>query len=269
MASFLTSDKAVLHYETFGFDIHHPALVFLNGTAQTTQVWRAFAKRLQKYFRILLYDARTQGQSRMGSEAPLLERHADDLSELMAHLSIPRAHLAGFSHGAAVALAVAAKQPQLVDRLVLCCPAYRSGIRYEATLENWIQSLEKNGLEAFAQDQVKVAFSNAFLEKHPDVTRNIIESIVQNHNKESLLAQLKAMAVYPPPSDFPPITPLPVLLISAGRDPFLNKEEAKKLSARHSTEHLHFKDLGHAVPLEAPTAFLKALTRFLGEPLGD
>lgn len=265
MAFFSTPDGASLYFETFDFDNDHPVLVFLNGTAQTTRIWQAFAKRLGKKFRVLLYDARTQGQSRMGHQAPSLAQHAEDLTALLAHINVSRAHLVGFSHGASVACAVAARQPRLVDRLVLCCPANRSKPVYETMLKNWIQVLENEGLEAFARDQVKVVFSGAYLDKNPHVIRRIVESIVCFHHKANLLAQLKAMAAYPQLYDFPPMNSHRILLISAGRDTFLNRVEAEKLAAFHSAEHLHFPDLGHAVPLEASTAFSNTLSQFLGK----
>ena len=67
-SSFKTSDSTNIYYETHGFESSGPAVIFLNGTMQTTFNWRPHARVFKDSFRVILYDARAQGQSELGEK---------------------------------------------------------------------------------------------------------------------------------------------------------------------------------------------------------
>ena len=75
MAYYRTPDGCSLYYETIGFELARPVIVFLNGTLQTTMYWKASAASLKPAFRSLLYDARGQGESELGSQPLSLALH--------------------------------------------------------------------------------------------------------------------------------------------------------------------------------------------------
>jgi len=61
-----------------------------------------------------------------GSDAFSFEQHAADAAALLRHLEVPRAHVAGHSTGAIIALQLAADEPALVQALVLLEPPLMS-----------------------------------------------------------------------------------------------------------------------------------------------
>ena len=67
MPYFFTSDSCKLYYTTHNFESSRPLVVFLNGTSQTTIYWEQHVTAFSERFGVLRYDARSQGQSDMGT----------------------------------------------------------------------------------------------------------------------------------------------------------------------------------------------------------
>ena len=120
MPYFTTPDNCRLFYTAHHFEPSKPLVAFLNGTSQTTIYWEPHVNAFPEQFGVLRYDARSQGQSGLGDREISAEIHISDLQGLLDHLNAQQTHLIGISHGAYVALRLAAVTPRLVDRLVLC-----------------------------------------------------------------------------------------------------------------------------------------------------
>lgn len=104
-----------LHYDLVG---DGPPLVLVHGSWGDGTGWDLTLPDLAQRFRVLTYDRR--GHSR--SERPLTQGSADedveDLAALIVHLDLAPAHVAGSSSGAALALRLAARYPDLVRSVV-------------------------------------------------------------------------------------------------------------------------------------------------------
>jgi len=86
------------------------AVLLLNGGLMTIASWEPVAAGLRKSWKVVGCDFRGQLRS-SGEPPPDLEGHMLDVLELMDALGIARAHLAGTSFGALVALRLAALHP--------------------------------------------------------------------------------------------------------------------------------------------------------------
>jgi pimeloyl-ACP methyl ester carboxylesterase len=165
MPYFTAEDGCRLYYETQGVASSKPVVVFLNGIMQNTLHWKPHAHALKEYFRVLRYDARAQGQSDLGSGELSLEAHAGDLSALLNHLGVEKAHLVGMSHGARVALACAADLPDRIARLVLCGIGAERTFRAELMVRSWVQILKRCGLETMVWVSLPFLFGEVFLKQ--------------------------------------------------------------------------------------------------------
>src|SRR4051812_2142573 len=96
-----------------------PVLVLSNSLGATLKMWNPQARALARTFRLVRYDTRGHG----GSETPPGPYGIDDLGqdvvELLDHLDLERAHVAGLSLGGMTAMWLAIHAPRRVDRLVL------------------------------------------------------------------------------------------------------------------------------------------------------
>ncbi|MBW2249678.1 MAG: alpha/beta fold hydrolase [Deltaproteobacteria bacterium] len=262
-SSFKTSDGCKIYYETHGFESSKPVVVFLNGTMQTTFNWRPHARVLKNGFRVILYDARAQGQSELGKKKLSIDLHVKDLLELLNHLEIKKAHLAGLSHGAYVALSFASKLPDFVGRLVLCSVGVKITDQVENIISSWLEMLQQSGLRSLAWAVLPVVFGEIFLKQNERMIDKIAEAIVVRNNKDALIAQLKAINNYPAPGSLAKKINCPALIISGSQDRLVKTEDAKALADLCRGRHEEFPGIGHSIPAETPELYNKTVLDFL------
>jgi 3-oxoadipate enol-lactonase len=262
MPYFKTTDGCRLFYETFGVEPLKPAVVFLNGTTQTTVHWRPQALYFKKEYPILLYDARAQGKSERGPSPLTLDSHVDDLLSLLVHLGLEKVLLVGLSHGAHVALAMAAKNPAQVDGLVLCSMAAEASARARTALLSWERILRAGGLEAMAWAALPTIFGETYLAENRRVLDKMVTAVATRNCADALLAHLAAMTHYPPPSRHGAHIRRPTLVISGEQDPLVSPQGAARLAAVCRGTHRLLPQTGHTVPIEAADLFNQALAVF-------
>jgi 3-oxoadipate enol-lactonase len=106
-----------LYYEVHG---EGPALVFAHGGGGNHLSWWQNVPVLAQHFRCITFDHRGFGASRDVADGPGPTAFVEDLRELLDHLSIQRAALAGQSMGGWTVLGFATAYPDRVSALVLC-----------------------------------------------------------------------------------------------------------------------------------------------------
>ncbi len=99
-------------------------LVLLHGGAVDTRFFKDNIPALAERFRVIGTDLWGHGRS-PDREGPFtLESFSDDVAELIERVAGGRAHVVGHSIGAAVALVLALRRPELVDLLALISGGY-------------------------------------------------------------------------------------------------------------------------------------------------
>ena len=252
-----------LFYQPTGLVTSKPVIVFLNGTAQTTLSWILTARRLNEAFATLLYDARCQGQSDIGSEPIALDRHIRDLHSLLTFLNIPAAHLVGLSHGAHVALGFIEHHPKQVASLILCSIGAGNREKIQTRINNWIDLLNRKGLEGFARHITADVLGQDYLDQNADLLDQMHHALVKRNRKEALLTHLNAMRDYPPAEQLAASVSHPCLVLSGEKDRLIPPSEAAALAAHCQGQHELIAGAGHSLPIETPEQFDKAILNFL------
>jgi 3-oxoadipate enol-lactonase len=144
-----------------------PVVVLSNSLGTTLDMWDPQLPSLARHFRVIRYDHRGHG----GSPAPPgpygMGDLAGDLLALLDRLGIERAHVCGASLGGQVAMWIAAKAPDRVDRLVLCCTSPAFG-----PPDLWAERariVRADGTGAVAATVVARWFTPDFAAAHPEV----------------------------------------------------------------------------------------------------
>lgn len=140
----VTANGAKLYCELHGPE-SAPLVVLNNGIIMNAaSSWAFQLPALSERYRLLLYDARGQGQSDHPDQPYSMELHADDLAALLGELGFQQAHIAGISYGGEIAQAFALKYPELTRSLVLIDTVSEVGPELELVIQSWMDAL-RNG----------------------------------------------------------------------------------------------------------------------------
>lgn len=142
-----------------------PSWVFANALGTDLRVWDTLAAVLPGK-RLVRYDKRGHGLSELTPGPYTMTELADDLAAVLDALGLKSTVIVGLSIGGMIALALAARRPDLVRALVLMDTAPRIG-----TAEMWqerIATVEAEGVGALGEGTMARWFPEAFRRDHGD-----------------------------------------------------------------------------------------------------
>ncbi|MBI0534767.1 alpha/beta hydrolase [Roseomonas sp. KE2513] len=124
MPEFESAPGVTLHYTVDDFTdpwTPAPTVILLHGLAESGEAFRAFVPYLARRHRVVRLDNRGYGRSpALPADHPWrFDSLVEDVVALIRHLGIERAHLVGGKIGGTIALATAARHPEVVGRLAV------------------------------------------------------------------------------------------------------------------------------------------------------
>lgn len=267
----MTADaRPEIHTTPIGEDGTADQIVFLHGLFGQGKNFTSIAKALQPDFASLLVDLPNHGRSQWAERVDF-EQMADAVAAEVRRSFAPegRVHLVGHSMGGKVAMAVALRHPDLIERLVVVdiSPVESSDMGEFRHLLSALATLDLDDLPSRteANDRLSELIPN----------RTVRGFLLQNLRSEGdgwrwqanldvLLRDLPRIGGYAPEGD--PFD-RPVLWISGERSPYVQPEHRPAMEAIFPrTMLLTIKDAGHWVHSEKPEAFVSALRTFLTAP---
>ncbi len=160
---FIACNGVCLYYELHGPE-GAPVLVLNNGILMNaTASWALQSPAFSAEYRVLQYDYRGQGQSDHPDGPYSMALHADDLAALMTALEIERAHILGISYGGEVAQAFALGYPARVESLILADTVSEVGPELRLIVEGWKAAALTNDPDLFFLVTVAWNFSPNFI----------------------------------------------------------------------------------------------------------
>lgn len=157
---------------THRVDGEGPPLLLLNGGLMSIGAWQPIVPALAEHFRVIRCDFRGQLLSLKPPYAESWEEHAADVIELLDHLGVERAHVAGVSYGAEVAMFVAALYPDRVERLTVITATERTADWMQANAREGQRMAERaaagegDGVELF-RNVLEATWTEEWLAKQP------------------------------------------------------------------------------------------------------
>jgi 2-succinyl-6-hydroxy-2,4-cyclohexadiene-1-carboxylate synthase len=245
--------------------------MILHGFTGSSRSMAGVAQALSRDYETLVPDlpghGRSVGFARNGTYA--FEDCLADLAATLESTGHERAHWLGYSMGARIALGFAVRFPEKVLSLTLL--GARAGIadegerearrRADATLA---RRIETEGVEAFVEEWMAQPLFASQRRLGPAFLQQMRQERLANDAQE-LAASLRGCGPAAQPSYHDRLRDItvPVLLVAGALDSTF-VETARDLARRlPSAEVCVVEDAGHAVHLEQPDAFVRAVREFL------
>ena len=111
-----------LYYEVHG---EGEPLALIVGLGTDISEWDGIVRGLAQRYRVIAFDNRGAGRSDKPDQPYTIELMADDTEGLLRAIGIERAHILGVSLGGRIALALALRHPERINRLILVSTSAR------------------------------------------------------------------------------------------------------------------------------------------------
>jgi 3-oxoadipate enol-lactonase len=129
---------------------------------------------------VLIHDCRGHGRSGKPQGPVTVERHADDLADLIDQLGWPTALVAGASMGGCIALAFAIRHPGRVSALGLVDTTAWYGPDAPKNWEQRANAALAAGLSSLTDFQVTRWFGDKFRAENPEVVEDCVDTFLRN-----------------------------------------------------------------------------------------
>lgn len=241
-------------------------LLMLQGLGVDARGWVLQRFPLGRHFRCYAVDNRGVGGS-AGAPHPLsLEQMADDAVAVLDDAGVADAHVMGASMGGVLAQIVAVRHPDRVRSLVLACTACRHHEWRRELFEDWSAAVLAGGMGALGGEGFRWLVGPR-LHRRVGMWLNLMAGILAQAPPHNFAAQVQAILAESDELRFE-LTGVraPTLVITGSQDlltPLGDAEELAELIP--NARLLEVRGVGHAIMVEAPNAFNRAVVGFLTE----
>ena len=257
------SNSVSLAYDIQG---EGPPLVLICGLGTGGWIWCKQVPELAQHFQVITFDPRGVGESSQVAAPFSIADLAEDISFLLEHLGLERAHIVGASLGGIVAQQFALTFPHLVERLVLSCTTFGGPNHVLPGGEGLAALMSVSGLngEERARRNIQFGFTKAYLENNMDDVEDIIRMrLACNIPEHVYLFQVKAASEFNAEPHIPAIQS-PTLVISGNEDIIIPVQNSHNLAQRIPNARLEIVEgAGHAFFIERAGEFNQTVLEFL------
>lgn len=251
-----TSDNRIISYTDSKQGI---PLVLIHAFPTDKNLWD-YQKELKEHFRIITLDLWGFGQSSpVDGNAITMTEYADEVYQLLEHLQIDKAIIAGESMGGYIALAFLHQHPDKINGLILS-NTQSIGDTEEIKIKRDTSAIEvlNNGSSQFIDNFMTRALSTTTSQK----TKDHLLNILQKQSATAIASGLRGMALRADTSEVLVNTKLPVLIITGDEDMVINKQQSINMHtlAKNSTL-ITIKNTGHLSNLEQPKLWNQAIIK--------
>jgi 3-oxoadipate enol-lactonase len=232
--------------------------MWLPQLAKVPQGWRFIAPDIRGFRGVgpAFEDASLAGAS--------MDDYADDVVALLDHLDIQRAAIAGLSMGGYIAMAVAARAPERVTRLILAdtrmtadTPEGRAG------RDKMKGDVERGGPRAVADAMLPKLVGETTKADQPDLS-DAVRHLIEINRTEAISGAIDALKSRPDRTDLLARLAVPSLVICGAEDVITPPADSEAMARTIPGATLEvIPRAGHLSNLEQPAAFNAALQAFL------
>lgn len=264
-------------------------LVFIHGNLACADWFELAAAHLPAGLRVLGIDWRGCGDSDKPAPAAdygnyTVEQHADDMLAVLRALGVMRCHLATHSTGGIISLHMLLREPERFGKVIGLAPVGPQGLRFPEASYAFFETMKasrektKKGLALtaptlFRRESLEAGAAAVYASGTSEEQRHLFErltdktfavsdgiwfgtpkSLNRAWETGSLRSHIASIAH-------------PHLLLWGALDPFIPRADLEEMAATMPRCRLEVStDVGHAMLIEQPERYARALTQFLAEP---
>jgi pimeloyl-ACP methyl ester carboxylesterase len=266
---FAPAQGGKLHYEETGAG--YP-IVFAHEFAGDHRSWEGQVRYFSRHYRCITFAALGYPPSDAPDDETLYDyvHQVEQITAVMRHLGIARAHVVGLSMGAYSALHFGLRHPEMASALVIagCGSGAPREVRqnFHAECNAVADRLAREGMERVARDYAIGAARVQFQNKDRRGWEEFARQLAEHSAKGSAATLRRFQAERPSLFDFAGelgAMNVPALLICGDEDePCLDTNLFLKRAMKHAGLYV-VPNTGHTVNLEEPAAFNAAVEHFL------
>lgn len=267
MPTFAADDGVNIYYQVTGRGL---PLIFAHEFAGDITSWEPQVNYFARRYRVITYCHRGYPPSDVPEEpgAYSQERLVADMRELLTHLEVERAYIAGLSMGASTALRFAIAHPDMCRALIVASTGTGSTDQ-ERHLEAWrqnVQRLQSEGIGGLADEYASGPTRIQFQRKDPVGWEKFRAGLAAHSAMGSALmtqgVQLKRPTVFQLEENMRRLTMPTLLMVGDEDEPCIEPMLFMKQCIPGSGLAM-FPRSGHAINLEEPALFNSTVLDFL------
>jgi pimeloyl-ACP methyl ester carboxylesterase len=265
---FVTVAGRRLAYEEISPPDPEATVLLLCGIGAKRQGWYRQLPVLGRRFRTLALDYRDVGDSDPAREPYAIAELAEDVAALAREVGVERASVVGISMGGFIALELALRRPELVDKLVLVVTS-AGGATHVSTSPEIMRLLTPRDDEevetgAGARRVCAAVAAPGFAEDHPEAIEEFVEIAAHRPmHRDAYLRQLQACRAHDVSGHLGEIR-APTLVLHGDVDPLVPLANGQLLAERIPGARLVvYPGTGHIPEVERAERFNRDLVEFL------
>ncbi|URW76456.1 pyrimidine utilization protein D [Sphingomonas donggukensis] len=258
------AEAAGLYYELHG-PADAPPLILSSGLGGSASYWMPNLPALAEHFRVLVYDHRGTGRSdRVLPDTVSVDDFADDMLALMGAVGWERASIVGHAAGGVAGLALAAKAPERLDRLVVVNGWAKADPHFLRCFEARLNLLRHSGVEAFLRAQPIFLYPAEWISFHTaELDAELPHQIAAFPGVATMEKRIAALAAFDISKEILALRGS-ILALSTGDDmlvPWMCTQALGEMNPRITQEHMPWG--GHACNVTDPVTFNAIVLDFL------
>jgi 3-oxoadipate enol-lactonase len=237
-----------------------PPIVLLHAIATSSELWSAQVAPLAVRHRVIRVDLPGHGASPPLRPGASFEGYADAVADALDAHGVGRCTLAGLSFGAMVALQLATRRPEQVERLVLACCAVRTPPPVAAMWRERADAVAASGMAGQVAGTLDRWFTPAFAAASP-ATLAWVGGLIRGTSGDgftaaaAIISELDQVALLGQ-------VPVPCLVVAGEHDQAAAPGMMQGFASALPNSRFVTLPAAHLACVEAPVAFTEALAAF-------
>ncbi len=240
-------------------------LLFVHAFPMSSKMWEPQVNYFKDKFRVVTYDVRGLGESKVEDYQYTMETFADDLISVINGLKLEKVNAVGLSMGGYIILRAIGKHPELFSSITLAdTRAERDADAAIITRSNAIETIKSGKRNEYLEQFTKnlVAPHNF---DNPEF-RNKLEEIISGNSDESICAAMIALATRTNTLETLAAYKNPALFIVGELDILTPPPVAETMHSHlPGSKLVVIPNAGHLSNLESPEYFNSTIETFLNE----